>query len=422
MAVIRDTVERHLVSVPGPKVSQHARLLFLDTLGCALAGRRAPEVRALESQLAGLDAGQFSFPGSERLGVRAAAQILAIAPTWDEACEGHAYAHGRPGIPVLAALIPLALRRKETLGAFTAALVMGYEVGARAGGWLRVAKGLHVDGNWPGIGVAAAVARMLNADPLSAANTAACQLPNSLYLPVRSGLTVRNTYLGHSATLGLDAALAAQAGFGAPADALAHYAEHFCAADERPLPTAGEDLILDAYFKPFAAVRHVHYGALAARTLRSAPGTIKDIELTVYEEALTYCGNRDPQTPLAAQFSLSFGVASMLRFGELEPACYDEPRFSDAELRRLEKLVRLRPDPELTANRRRGARLTVVAGETRTAETSDAHPHLVLDDAGVVAKFTRNAASMPPERSRAFCDAVLLAPADVPFETLWGML
>lgn len=410
---MRETVARHAAASPAPKVARHARLLLLDTLGCALAGRRAPEVSRLEQSLAALEGGSLRLPAGPALGVRGMAQILAIATTWDEACEGHAYAHGRPGIPVIGALVPLVLHRRQTLGALIGALAMGYEVGARAGGWLRVPKGIHVDGNWPAIGVAAAVARFLEVDAMQAVAAAACQLPYSLYLPVRSGGTIRNAYLAHSAMLGLDAALAAQAGFGAPADALSHYAEHFCQADDRPLPGAGEDLILGAYFKPFAAVRHVHYGAMAARELRGQLETkaIKTIDLSIYEEAITYCGMRHPQTPLAAQFSLSFGIASMLRFGDLDPASYDEPRFSDPELRRLEKLVRITPDRGLSAQRRRGARLTI---DGRVAETPETHPGLVLDEAGVLAKFARNAPT-----TRGFCEAVLAAPEETPFHKLW---
>jgi 2-methylcitrate dehydratase PrpD len=77
-------------------VSQHARLVFMDTIGCMLAGRRAPEVAALEAQLGALEPGGFPMPGGRPLGARAACQLLAIGSTWHEACEGHAYAHGRP--------------------------------------------------------------------------------------------------------------------------------------------------------------------------------------------------------------------------------------------------------------------------------------------------------------------------------------
>ena len=430
VASVRDTVERHHREAPADKVSQHARLLVLDTLGCALAGRRAPEVHALEASLAGLEPGDFRFPGGPPLGLRAAAQILAIAATWDEACEGHPSAHGRPGIPAIAVLLPLALRRGASLGDFLSSLVMGYEVGARAGAWLRIPSGLHVDGNWPGIGVAAAVACLLGLPPeaiLRAINIAACQLGTSLYLPVRTGATVRNLYLARSAMLGMDAALAAQAGIGAPIEATAHYAEHFSRAEPAPLPPASADVILGAYLKPFAAVRHVHYGALAARALRTELGgrtqDIRRIELSIYDEAITYCGNRNPRAPLTAQFSLSFGVAAMLRFGALDPACYDEPRFSDPELRRLEQLVEVVPDPDLTAKRQRGARLAVVADQAHACTVAATHPDLYLDAEAAAAKFALNARATTSEATaRSFCAALLSAPPAMALADWWQQL
>jgi 2-methylcitrate dehydratase PrpD len=139
------------------------------------------------------------------MGVQPAAQVLAMAATWDEACEGHALAHGRPGVPLVAALLPLALKRGASLGEFVDAFVLGYEVGARCGAWLRIRPGMHVDANWPALGVAAGVARLLGLAPagiVQAIDIAACQLATSLYLPVREGRTARNTYLGHSASLG----------------------------------------------------------------------------------------------------------------------------------------------------------------------------------------------------------------------------
>src|SRR6185369_7608893 len=145
-AALRSAIEWRMQRPTSGEVSNHARLVFLDTVGCALAGRVAPEVAALERNLSALEPGPFHFPGAPGLGLRAATQVLAIATTWHEACEGHAYAHGRPGIPVIAALLPLGVQRGCTLGKFIDALVVGYEAGARAGGWLRVAPGQHVDG------------------------------------------------------------------------------------------------------------------------------------------------------------------------------------------------------------------------------------------------------------------------------------
>ena len=70
---------------------------------------------------------------------------------------------------------------------------------------------------------------------------------------------------------------------------------------------AGAWLIEEGYLKPFAAVRHVHYGAAAALEWRRrmagevggvAAGTIEAITLSIYEEGRTYCGNRAPVTAI----------------------------------------------------------------------------------------------------------------------------
>ena len=323
------------------------------------------------------------------------------------------------------------MQRDASVGEFVDALATAYEVGARAGGWLRIAPGLHVDGSWPALGAAAGVARLLGlpvAKSMQALAIAACQLPSSLYLPIRTGRSVRNLYLSHSATLGLDSALAAQAGIDAPTDALAWYAEHLCRAATQELPPPSADLILDAYLKPFAAVRHVHYGALAARRIRERlhgqTEGIHRIVLTVYEEAAVYCNNPQPDTLLAAQFSLSFGLASMLRFGTLDAASYEPPRFQDGELRRLEALVELQVDRALTQADQRGASVSVVSRRGHCDEEIEANdPGLMLDAAAAIAKFAEAAApTVAPASSQAFCAALLQARADVPVRRLWQIL
>jgi 2-methylcitrate dehydratase PrpD len=457
-AVLQAVVALHAAQPAGAEAAAQARRLLVDTVGCALAGRHAQEVQRLEAALAACEPGEFSLPAGPSMSVQAAAQVLAMAATWDEACEGHALAHGRPGVPLVAALLPLALKRGARLGEFVDAFVLGYEVGARCGAWLRIRPGMHVDANWPALGVAAGVARLLGLAPegiVQAIDIAACQLATSLYLPVAQGRTARNTYLGHSASLGLQAAFASAAGIDAPEGALAHYAANHTAThaanhaakavQPQPLPGASVLLLRDAYLKPFAAVRHVHYGATAARNLRGqlVDGTqgVSRIVLEVYEEAIVYCGNRAPRTPIQAQFSLSFGVAAMLRFGDVDPSVYAAPRFDDAELRRLEALVELQTDAGLTTRGQRGATLTVThrAGTCEdtvgTIAGDAAHP---LDRAALAAKFTHYAAhavdgvdgvdvvgglnGVNAISAMHFCDGVLDAPAGTALGALWQQL
>lgn len=433
LQVLREVIALHAGRPTPPAASLQARRLLLDTLGCALAGRRADEVQQLETGFSRLDPGAFCFPEGKGMAMHGATQVLAMAATWDEACEGHALAHGRPGVPLVAALLPLGLQLGASLGAFTDAFVLGYEIGARAGAWLRIRSGMHVDANWPALGVAAGVARLMGlpaAGIMQAVNIAACQLPTSLYLPVVAGRTARNTYLAHSAVLGLQAAFASAAGVDAPHDALAHYASTYATAAPQPLPAPMTMLLLDAYFKPFAAVRHVHYGAVAALRIReqlhSGTQDIRSIVLTVYEEATVYCGNRAPLTPIQAQFSLSFGVAAMLRFGNIDPPVYAAAHFNDPELRRLEALVVLQVDPDLTMRGQRGATLLVQSESGLLQESVDSiagdasHP---LDRAALCEKFQRYAAhSVSSRDAMEFCTALLDSHPDIELYLLWQQL
>jgi len=432
-ATLAATTRLRLGAPAQPEVAAHARLIVLDTIGCALAGRTAPEVAALERDASALEPGRFRLGNGAPLGLRTAVQLLAIAPTWHEACEGHAFAHGRPGIATLAALLPLAMAHDLSLDELIDAFVLGYEVGARAGGWLRVNPGLHVDGNWPALGAAAAVASLLGLDEDAtrrAVDIAACQLPCSLYLPIRTGRNVRNLYLAHSATLGLDAALAAQAGFDAPPETLGHYADNYCRASTQPMPEAEINLLLDAYLKPFAAVRHVHYGAIAASRIRERlafeTGRIRRIVLSVYEEATVYCNNPRPSTLLAAQFSLTFGIAAMLARGCLDADSYAPSVFDDPELRRLEALVEVVVDDDLTRGNRRGARLTAdVEGDGSLSETVGADdPGLDLPPDQAQIKFARNAAAggVPVDDADAFFESVLHGTGSTPLRVLWALL
>lgn len=377
-------------NAPPRSAEAKARLLLLDTLGCVIAASRHPKLRRLARQLARAEPGRIQVPGyAQGFSVSAAAHLFATSACWDEACEGLARAHGRPGVPVIAACHALAQALKCTLGELLRAIVVGYETGGRMGEAVRMAPGMHVDATWPGFGVAAAVVRLQGgsaAEALAAVRIAACQMPHSLYLPVKAGADARNTYLAHAAQLGLLAAQAALAGIAAPAGVLdAVGAGRFAAR--------GKWLLPEGYLKPFAAVRHVHYGAAAALALRprltGRLEAIRRIELRTYREALTYCGNREPRTPIQAQFSLSFGVAAALATGDLGPSAYG---MADRRIAALEKKVVLAEDRALTRSGRRGATLIVRAGEARLAMTVDrvsGDPAQPMTRAEVLAKFAR---------------------------------
>jgi 2-methylcitrate dehydratase PrpD len=351
-----------------PAVVQRAQRLWIDTTGCAVAGLRSEELQRWVAAQERLEAGPVGLPGiPARLSAGAASTTFAMAACWDEACEGLALSHGRPGVPVVAALWPqLAAGTPVTWEQLWRATAAGYEVAARLGAVLRIRPGMHVDGTWGAFGAAVALIALRGGrweDAQRAIEACATQLPFSLYRPVAQGANLRNLYLGHSAWLGRQAAQAVLAGFAAPHGAVDDFAAlALDPAQAGRWPASGEWLILQSYWKRFAAVRHVHYGAAAALRLRESIGdldAIRAIRLTTYPEALQYCGNRAPATVLAAQFSLSWGVAAALVHGDLSPAEFRPPRFDDARVRRLEPLVEITADASAFAQGRRGAVLQV---------------------------------------------------------------
>lgn len=387
-------------------VETKAREVMLDTFGCVMAARRHPEVAAFENAL------QATDPGS----ISSAAAFFAAAACWDEACEGLARAHGRPGLTVLGACHALARNKPFPLDDVLAAYVTGYEVGARLGESMRVGPGMHVDGAWPCFGVAAAVVRLLGgnaAQALAAIRIAACQMPYSLYLPVAAGANARNTYLSHSAQLGILAASAALGGIAAPAGALEELRARALAGAPPgpPLAPPGEWLILESYLKPYAAVRHVHYGAAAAQALRKdirdRLEEIRGIELSTYAEALAYCGNRAPRSPIQAQFSLSYGVACMLATGELVPDSYGVKLLGSPEIRNLEEKIKLAENTSLTHSGKRGATLSIeFGGEIRmlAVESIAGDPDLPMTRDEILAKFARYS-GLNAARGAEFLDA-----------------
>ena len=383
-----------------PAAIEHkARLLLLDSLGCIAAGLQHAEVQRIAAGLAPWFPGAVRLPGAAMsLGPAGAAALGAAAMCWDEANEGLASAHGRPALPIVPAL--LAMADQHSLGRILHALVIGYEVGARAGEIWRIRPGMHVDGSWHALGAAAACAWLSGADAARAIRIAACQIPFSLYRPLAAGMTGRNSYPAHAALLGILSAAAAQAGSDAPAGGLAEARRLALLHDTLPRRTpAGVWLIEAGYLKPFAGVRHAHYAAAAGIELRRRLGgdeEITGIRLEIYGEALRYAANRQPRTPIAAQFSLSFATAAALRFGDLGPDVYRA--LDDPELMRLERLVDLAEDPAITNSARRAARLTVrtTARELRSEITSvPGDPDSPLTAADVTAKFLRFAAHLP---------------------------
>ena len=403
---------------PAATASVAARLLLLDSLGCSLAGLGHPRVVRFAAALAAWMPGTMLLPGvAVGLAPAAAAATLATAMCWDEANDGLARAHGRPGLAV-APLALVALAEGRSMRDALAAYALGYEVAGRAGEIWRLRPGMHVDGSWHALGAAAAAARLAGLDREGAARAVrlvACQVPFSLYAPIAAGMDGRNSYPAHAVLLGAMASAAAASGMDAPASGFAEARRlalsHTTAPQRAP---AGSWLLAEGYVKPFAGVRHAHYGAAAALALRprigARLGAIRRILLETYGEAITYAGNRAPASAIKAQFSLAWGIAAALAQGDLGPAAYTDAALADPALRRLEALVELREDPAMSAAGRRAACVTIeLDGETlvQAVEGVAGDPDRPMGAAEVRAKFLRLAGPLLGSRAAPIAAAML---------------
>lgn len=403
-------------------VEAKARLLLLDTMGCLLAGLRHADVQQFGRALQFAFPGRLAWPASDiALGPAGLAALGAAAACWDEACEGHSAAHGRPGLPVVPALLALGAGQDTTLGDLLLALVTGYEVGVRAGQAWRIPPGWHVDGSWHSLAVAAAAARLISgpAHIQPAIEAAACQIPASLYLPIATGSVLRNTYPAHAVLLGMMSAAAAQGGFEMPRGSLEEARRRVLnAGAEASTTRAGEWTILNGYLKPFAGVRHTHYAVEACLRLRERPefslDKITSIRLQIYPEAVQYCSNRAPRTAIQAQFSLSYAMAAALALGDLGPDAYTD--IDEAQITRIERMVTIESDP---ARRTRSATATVEIGGKKLAEDAEnviGDPANPMSKDQATAKFLRYVEpSLGPARTKLlvdfFIDGNLTVPA-----------
>lgn len=395
LEVIED-VDRRPVS---QATERRARHVLLDTFGCALAGLRADTLVALAGRYGAYDSGSVRIPGMPPLSASGAASLLAVGACWDEACEGHGEAHGRPGLHAAPAVLALASARALNIADAVKALVIGYEVGVRAGVALRIRPGMHVDGAWGLFATVAAAGRALALAPrsiLGAVRSAACQVPFSLYLPIAAGSFARNTYIAHAQTVGLQLAHAAAAGILGPAGAIEVYAEKALGITVlQQTVSPATRMIESGYLKAFASVKHAHYPVAAAlvamRKYDLKASDIDAITIRVYREAIVYCSNRSPATPIQAQFSMSYAVAAAIVLGDLGPGAYTKEALEDRTIKRLEACVRIEEDAARTAANARGAEVLFSRGEHCIASAAVDHvlgdPAEPFDDAAVRRKF-----------------------------------
>lgn len=340
-----------------PEINRRARLVLVDSLGVIWGGGRRPGAAALVDG--------DSFTGSWRYpepSTFTASTLLVEGGGWASA-DRAAFVHasvacdleldegmrptGHPAIHILPAVLAAAETLNCDLDEVLGALVVGYEVAGLLFQSFQLRPGVHPHGHLGAIASASAVAYLRGVDPAPAARVAASLPLLTTWAPCLDGATIRNTWAGHAASVGVLAHRYADAGWSGSTGTL-ETAFNGIVADRigAPVADAQHPQLLNSYFKLNSACALTHAAIEAARSL--AP---LDYQAVRRIDVLTTNNNMKiaPQAAdnaLSRRFSIPFAVATALVNGSAAPAQFDQP---DAESLELARLVSVEHDPEATA-------------------------------------------------------------------------
>lgn len=374
--------ETHFDSLP-ESVKASARYWLLDLLGVAAAGTTTQLSRIVynhaETQF-GADqlTSRLLFDGRHVSPIGAA---LANGMTIDsiDAHDGHKLTKGHVGCGTLAGLLAFADAEKVSAEEFLCALVIGYEIGTRAGIALhRTALDYHTSGAWVALAVAALGARFLSLDEnqtREALGIAEYHAPRSQMMRCIDFPTMIKDGSGAGAMTGVSATYLAKNGFtGAPALLI----------DDSKVADLWSDLgqnwrIFEQYYKPYPVCRWAQPSVQAVLNLRDQyqldSSMVERIEITTFHEAIRLA-TRHPKTTEQAQYSTAFPSASALVWGELGAREISETSFEHPEVNRLSASITFTESDEFNrafpANRFAAVKLHLHDGQVLVSGPTEA--------------------------------------------------
>jgi 2-methylcitrate dehydratase PrpD len=369
---------------------EHARLLLLDSIACALAGDFGQET-AMYARFAHSvgEAGDSTVIGSlDRLSLLGASLLNGYLITAATVCDTYVPAHVHITPEIVPPALAIAERDRLDGPAVLGAIAIGAEVAVRiaAGIDYTVAgpRGWHMPGIVGPFGAAAAVGRLRGLSALQMRNALALAGSQAAGTWASWGTPTVKFHQSRGAVSGLLAGLLAEQNFSASAEILAHPdGGIFAAYSNGGDPSAVVDglgqrfelerisLRLWPGGTPLQPALTAAFDLLAAH--RPAFDEIArvrvDVAPDVYEAHARFA---EPEGTFDALLSYPFTVASALRDGRFWLDSIGPAKVADPDLRRfMRERVELVADPGLTRERSRVA-VTMAGGQTLEATAAAA--------------------------------------------------
>lgn len=413
-----------------------AKRAILDHLGVALYSAALPWSRMVTDMVRTEAAsGTCTVYGQDWCSSpRGAALVNGTLGHGFELDDTHEPGMTHPAPPVIPAVLAMAERSGKGGRDVLRAIVLGYEVVGRVGRAVApshmITRGFHPTGTNGVFGAAAGAALALGFD--GARLLQALGIAGSL----ASGLTefcedeadgmVKRLHGGRAAEGGVTAALLAERGFTGPRSVLEGrfgYCHAFADDANVALLAAnlGEDWEIRAVStKPYACGRifHAVFDALGeiGKERPFTPDQVRRVRVggirKMAEQHMTY----EPQSVMAAQYSLPFTTAAAIVRDPFDPETFGEAGVADPKIRELIGRIEGYEDPEIQAlsARKYGAKVSVelTDGTTHSRTVLDCKGSVVnpLSHAELEARFHRLAGGVLSATRR---DAVVEAIAEL---------
>jgi 2-methylcitrate dehydratase PrpD len=377
--------------LPEPALAQ-ARRSVLDTIGCALHGSTLPWGGILQEVVGGEggDPASVVWGTDLRLPPSRAALLNATAGHSFELDDVHMGGMIHPGSLTLPAVVALGERRGATVDGRTllTAVVAGCEVGARVGlavGTGHFRAGFHPQGTVGVFAAAAAAGRAAALGPgelrhaLGIAGSQAAGL-----MAAQDGAMVKRLHSGRACESGVLSALLAERGFTGIPDVLEVDFGGFVGtlgADgvdlSRLVDGLGERWEIEQLgFKAYASCAAAHTSLDVARALRAkhrlAADDVRAVTVHATTHTVVHCGwPYEPTGVTAAQMSIPYGVARMLRDGAVSAEHFTEAAIAEPAVLDLAARVAVVPEEAFDAlgpARRYTVRVEIETADGRTLE------------------------------------------------------
>jgi len=343
-----------------------ARTAIIDTIGVTLAGVLEPcSTNLLRTPGIASAPGICTIFGTDR--TTSALDATFINGTASHALDYDDFSQpmgGHQSAPLVAPLMALA----EERGLSGLQLIHSYVVGieteiriARAVNFYHYDLGWHPTATIGVFGAAAAAGHMigLNAQQLTTALAIAASFASGL--KANFGTMVKPLHVGQAARNGLLAALLAESGYDACAEALEHkqgFLNCFNGAGNFDIEQIFENwaapleiLSPSMGLKQFPCCgSSIPAAAMALKLYQEEkinPADIASVDIMPHGRRLKHTNNPDPHTPLAAKFSVQYIVARALLSGALRLSDFEGDAHFDKQARNLMAKMRAHPHPDM---------------------------------------------------------------------------